>query len=112
MRKLLTLIVAVFIVISCNNQNQSKVIDTSKNEKIINQYFEYFNSHNWKKMAEMYTETADFKDPSLGKGIVKQTRKPTPFSFPIMVDRLREQLTSEKLDDRIQKMIKQYSNAD
>ncbi|WP_026632414.1 ligase-associated DNA damage response DEXH box helicase [Dyadobacter alkalitolerans] len=46
------------------------------------------------------------------KIIVKQTRKPTPFSFPIMVDRLREQLTSEKLDDRIQKMIKQYSNAD
>lgn len=77
MRKLLTLIVAVFIVISCNNQNQSKVIDTSKNKKIINQYFEYFNSHNWKKMAEMYTETADFKDPSLGKGIVKQTRKQT-----------------------------------
>lgn len=77
MRKLLTLMVAVFIVISCNNQNQPKVIDTSKNEKIIKQYFEYFNSHNWKKMAEMYTETADFKDPSLGKGIVKQTRKQT-----------------------------------
>lgn len=77
MRKLLTLMVAVFIVISCNHQNQPKVIDTSKNEKIIKQYFEYFNSHNWKKMAEMYTETADFKDPSLGKGIVKQTRKQT-----------------------------------
>ncbi|SHM86587.1 nuclear transport factor 2 family protein [Flavobacterium saccharophilum] len=77
MRKLLTLMVAVFIIISCNNQKQSKVIDTSKNEKIIKQYFEYFNSHNWKKMAEMYTESADFKDPSLGKGIVKQTRKQT-----------------------------------
>jgi ATP-dependent Lhr-like helicase len=46
------------------------------------------------------------------KIIVKQTSKPTPFSFPIMVDRLREQLTSEKLDDRIQKMLKQYSDAD
>jgi ketosteroid isomerase-like protein len=28
-------------------------------------------------MAEMYSETADFKDPSLGKGIVKQTREQT-----------------------------------
>ena len=77
MRKLLTIIIAVFVFTSCNNQNQSKMSDTSRNEKIIRQYFEYFNSHNWKMMAEMYTETADFKDPSLGKGIVKQTRKQT-----------------------------------
>jgi ATP-dependent Lhr-like helicase len=28
----------------------------------------------------------------------------TPFSFPIMVDRLREKLSSEKLKDRIEKM--------
>lgn len=26
-------------------------------------------------MAEMYSETAEFKDPSLGPGIVKQTRE-------------------------------------
>lgn len=30
--------------------------------------------------------------------------KPTPFAFPIMVDRMREKLTSEKLEDRIRKM--------
>ncbi|MGY6562726.1 MAG: ligase-associated DNA damage response DEXH box helicase [Luteibaculaceae bacterium] len=30
--------------------------------------------------------------------------RPTPFAFPIMVDRLREKLTSEKLEDRIEKM--------
>jgi ATP-dependent helicase Lhr and Lhr-like helicase len=46
------------------------------------------------------------------KIVIQHTDRPTPFSFPIMVDRLREQLTSEKLDDRIQKMIKQYGNAD
>ena len=77
MRKLLIFLVTVCMFISCNNQNQLKPIDTSKNEEIVKQYFEYFNSHNWKKMAEMYTESADFKDPSLGKGIVKQTRKQT-----------------------------------
>ena len=30
--------------------------------------------------------------------------KPTPLAFPIMVDRMREKLTSEKLEDRIRKM--------
>ena len=35
--------------------------------------------------------------------------KPTPFAFPIIVDRLREKLTSEKLEDRIKRMAIQYS---
>ena len=36
--------------------------------------------------------------------------KPTPFAFPIMVDRLREKLTSEKLEDRIKKMTIRYAS--
>jgi len=32
--------------------------------------------------------------------------KPTPFSFPIITDRLREKLSSEKLADRIKRMTK------
>ena len=36
--------------------------------------------------------------------VVKKPEKATPFSFPIMVDRLRDKLTSEKLKDRISKM--------
>ncbi|MCU0315558.1 MAG: ligase-associated DNA damage response DEXH box helicase [Fimbriimonadaceae bacterium] len=31
--------------------------------------------------------------------------KPTPFAFPILVDRLRETIGSQSIDDRIQKMI-------
>ncbi|MFD0861111.1 ligase-associated DNA damage response DEXH box helicase [Sungkyunkwania multivorans] len=34
----------------------------------------------------------------------KQCKKPTPLSFPIITDRLREKLSSEKLEDRIRKM--------
>ncbi|MBL7473862.1 ligase-associated DNA damage response DEXH box helicase [Robertkochia sediminum] len=34
----------------------------------------------------------------------KCCEKPTPFSFPIITDRLREKLSSEKLSDRIRKM--------
>lgn len=77
MRKLLKIIVAVFMFFSCNNQNQSNMLDTTKNEKLIRQYFDHFNNHDWKSMSEMYTETAAFKDPSLGVGLVKQSRKQT-----------------------------------
>jgi len=37
---------------------------------------------------------------------VKLCQNPTPFSFPIITDRLREKLSSEKLEDRIKKMVK------
>lgn len=41
-----------------------------------------------------------------GQEIVwKACRKPTPFSFPIITDRLREKLSSEKLADRIRRMV-------
>jgi ATP-dependent Lhr-like helicase len=43
--------------------------------------------------------------------IWKTCQKPTPFSFPIITDRLREKLSSEKLNDRIQKMIKKLQNS-
>ena len=36
--------------------------------------------------------------------ILKALNKPSPFSFPIMVDRLREKLSTEKLADRIKRM--------
>ena len=72
MRKLLTIVISVFIFLSCKNQEK-----TNDNEKLIRQYFEYFNKHNWSKMAGMYAETAEFKDPSLGQGIMKQTREQT-----------------------------------
>ncbi len=38
--------------------------------------------------------------------IWKACKKPTPFSFPIITDRLREKLSSEKVEDRIRKMLK------
>jgi ATP-dependent Lhr-like helicase len=34
--------------------------------------------------------------------------KPTPFCFPILVDSWREKISTEKLEDRIRKMIVQY----
>ena len=40
------------------------------------------------------------------KVVWRNCEKPTPFSFPIITDRLREKLSSEKLEDRIRKMMK------
>jgi ATP-dependent Lhr-like helicase len=43
------------------------------------------------------------------KIIITHPDKPTPFAFPIIVDRLsRNKLTSEQLKDRIQKMVVRY----
>lgn len=39
------------------------------------------------------------------KLIFSYPSRPSPFSFPLIVDRLREKLTSEQLDARIKKMI-------
>lgn len=38
--------------------------------------------------------------------VIRNCSQPTPFSFPIITDRLREKMSSEKLADRIRKMTK------
>lgn len=48
-----------------------------------------------------------FERISRQKIIWKACGKPSPFSFPIITDRLREKLSSEKLEDRIRKMLRQ-----
>jgi ATP-dependent Lhr-like helicase len=41
------------------------------------------------------------------KIVIKYPPKPTPFAFPILVDWMREQLSSEPLEDRIGRMTLQ-----
>lgn len=40
--------------------------------------------------------------------VITHPTKPTPFCFPILVDRLREQHTNEKLEDRISNILSEY----
>ncbi|HEY1007722.1 MAG TPA: DNA ligase-associated DEXH box helicase, partial [Sphingobacteriaceae bacterium] len=40
---------------------------------------------------------------------VTETDQPTPFAFPILVDRLREKLSTESLEERVAKMSLRYS---
>ncbi len=69
MKKIIILI-AILSIVSCTTKNNK---ESNSNEELVKQYFTYFNNHEWKKMAEMYSENAEFKDPGLGQGIVKQT---------------------------------------
>jgi ATP-dependent Lhr-like helicase len=35
----------------------------------------------------------------------------TPFAFPLMVERFREKLSTEKLSDRVARMVRELENA-
>ncbi|MNX82311.1 SnoaL-like domain protein [compost metagenome] len=59
------------MLISCNNSNE-KI--QAENEKLIENYFKLFNEHKWKELSEFYVENAEFKDPSFGNEIVKQSK--------------------------------------
>jgi ketosteroid isomerase-like protein len=44
-----------------------------KNSETALKLFEYFNRHQWKEMAALYSSSAEFRDPSLGVKPVMQT---------------------------------------
>jgi ATP-dependent Lhr-like helicase len=48
------------------------------------------------------------KKITLQKIMLRETPRPSPFAFPILVDRLREQISTETLEDRIESMLKTY----
>ena len=43
--------------------------------------------------------------------VVQQVPRPTPFSFPLMVERFREQLSNESVADRIARIVTQLEKA-
>jgi ketosteroid isomerase-like protein len=75
MKNLLIPFLLFLSLYSCTTQNKKDM--TADNEKLIKQYFDHFNNHDWVKMASLYADPADFRDPSLGQEIVKQTRAQT-----------------------------------
>ena len=82
--------------------------------------FHEYESHNL-LLLQAFEEVMDFQleEARLRKAldriskqkiIIKEPERPTPFAFPIMVDRMREKLSSEKLEDRIKKMMVNYTD--
>lgn len=62
---------------SCNCKQSTETHSSAgaENEKIIREYFTLFNNHEWEKMAGLYAEPAEFKDPALGNEVISQSRK-------------------------------------
>lgn len=74
MKRSFPLLILIYTLIACNESPTPKVSGKTGPEKIVEQYFDHFNKHDFVKMAAMYADTADFKDPTPGPGIVKQSR--------------------------------------
>jgi ATP-dependent Lhr-like helicase len=43
--------------------------------------------------------------------LLHQLERPSPFCFPILVDRLREKMSNESIEDRVQRMIRDMEKA-
>jgi len=81
MNRLLISFAFLLLLVACQQPAGKVVLDKkalqAQNVELINQFFTHFNQHEWAKMAAMYTDPADFKDPSFGPGIFSQTREET-----------------------------------
>lgn len=84
-------------------------------------FFDVFHDHESDNLLLMqaYEEVMDFQLEEARmrhalerinqqKFVVTEPGKPTPLAFPILVDRMREKLTSEKLADRVKRMQLQF----
>jgi ATP-dependent Lhr-like helicase len=90
----------------------------SSSQLFFNVFHDY-ESHNL-LLRQAYEEVMDFQleEARLRRAlerikkqkiVITHPEKPTPLAFPIIVDRLREKLTSEKIEDRIKRMAVQYA---
>jgi hypothetical protein len=77
MKKILFTLLLFTALQACNNQPATEKPAIPDHTQLVKAYFEHFNKHEWSKIAAMYSDTAEFKDPSLGPGIVKQLRQQT-----------------------------------
>jgi ATP-dependent Lhr-like helicase len=94
--------------------NQKKERHLQASSQLFFSVFEDYDKHNL-LLRQAYDEVMDFQleearmRSALNRInqqniVIKRPARATPFAFPIMVDRLREKLSSERLSDRIQKM--------
>ena len=44
------------------------------------------------------------------KMILNEVKTPTPFSFPLLVERLKNTLSNEPIEKRVEKLIKKYGD--
>lgn len=75
MKKFSVLLFAFVTIFSCKKEEEKIIkIDTAENEKIAKELFVEFNKHDWQKMADLYIENAEFKEPSSAMKLHKKSR--------------------------------------
>ena len=42
--------------------------------------------------------------------LINEIKTPTPFAFPLLVERLKNTLSNEPIEKRVEKLIKKYSD--
>jgi ketosteroid isomerase-like protein len=70
----------------CIAQSGETEREAAVNEEMINIFFQYFNRHDFIKMASLYSNDAIFLDPSFGKAFVKQSRQQTSAKYTAMAE--------------------------
>ncbi|WP_213196199.1 nuclear transport factor 2 family protein [Cloacibacterium caeni] len=74
--KKIVLFLAMVSLFSCKKEEEKIIkIDTTENEKIAKQLFVEFNKHDWQKMANLYIENAEFKEPGSKMKLHKKSRE-------------------------------------
>ena len=65
--KKIFLLLPLILAFSCS-KNENKLADkiTEDNVKVAKELFMHFNNHDWQKMANLYSEKAEFKEPASG----------------------------------------------
>lgn len=65
------------MLVSCNQSGKSTANTTdvvAKHKAFVDTFFTHFNNHEWQKMADMYIEQPEMKDPLYGVNSIKTTR--------------------------------------
>ena len=75
MKQMLFLSLILLLSVSCS-ENKPTIVDNkmAQNQAVIEQLYTHFNNHDWVKMASLYTDTADMKDPAFGLKMVKMSQ--------------------------------------
>ncbi|MFQ3577212.1 MAG: helicase-related protein, partial [Cytophagales bacterium] len=88
-----------------NSQLFFKVFEEYEPENLLfRQAFDEVFTFNY-EMERMHNT---FERISKQKIVLKYCEKPSPFAFPIMVDRLRMKFSNEDITNRVERMLKQY----
>lgn len=67
------------ILLSCLIASEKN--PSQENSEKARQMFDAFNRHDWKSMAEFYSASAQFLDPSFGQDYVSKTRSETEAKY-------------------------------